>query len=253
MRILMLVVALLGTVSCSGGERALPANPTSPSPPSGTLTLSGTTSETAPTTTTAIGGAKVSVSHGPNAGRTVTSDGNGAFTLGALEAGIFAVRVEAANYVTHSQEITLTADQRVAFALDPVFQLITVSREGSIEGAAGCPGYWDYNYGRAISPINAIEPCTAEYVLDVHHSGNIDAQLSWSDRDVFFWMELYRMAEGAPSYKAEESKGSGSPQRLDAALSGHQQYLIRVRVVDSGGGPAPSRAMPFTLTVTRPN
>lgn len=240
MRQALLVVGLLSMVSCGSGDRSLPATPLpSPNPapsPGQTLTLSGTVSETAPTTSNRIGGVRVDVfCCGANAGRSATTDSNGVFQLGPLEPGVFTIRALAANYIEASQTITLTGHQTVAIEINPVFQMVTNTTNESISIVDGCPGFWDDPDGR----------CEANFVFNVHHDGSLTAAVTTADRDASFALELYRADGGIILSSAVPWRPDGS-----ALVHAHNQYRLRVRQFAVQGGP---RVTPFRLTVTRPS
>ncbi len=246
MRHVLLCVALLSTVACGDRTGRSPASPTptptptpAPTPPPQTFSFSGTVSETAPTTSTRIAGARVRVIEGPNAGLTAMTDANGVFQL-ALQPGAFWIDTGAAGYVELSQFITLTGDQKVTIGLDPVFQMVTTTRNETLTGGGNqCPGYWDYGF--------ASDPCKVEFVLDVHHGGQLTTTLTSTDRDTMLHVELYRSADGFPT-------GAGILRGKDSAiLDAHKKYVLQVRKFDPGGGPPPAGATSFTLSFTHPN
>jgi hypothetical protein len=238
---LLVVVAL--TVSCGGNgvrQSVLPAGPTSPPAPQGTWTLSGTTSETAPTGSTRIPGATITILDGLNAGRSATTDANGAFQLASLHAGSFTIRTRAADYVESSQPLTLGSDQSVAIELDPVFQILTSTKNEALGGGVACPGYWDVPSGAS--------PCSAEYVVNVHHDGSLTAALTWAgSNDVMLVLDLFRSVGGRPSGNAV------SLDRQGANLAAHTQYIVHVSKFGAGGASPPAGSTPFSLTLTHPN
>lgn len=68
-------------------------NPNNPSPPPRpTFTLSGGTSESAPTTANKIPGAVVTVTDGSNVGKSTTADGAGNYQLSNLNSGTWTDR-----------------------------------------------------------------------------------------------------------------------------------------------------------------
>lgn len=246
MRHVLLVVALLSTVGCGDGARRSPGSPTptptatpTPTPQPQTFSFSGTVSETAPTTSTRIAGARVRIIDGPNAGQTAMTDANGAFQL-ALQPGAFWIDTGAAGYVELSQFITLNGDHKVAIGLDPVFQMVTTTRNETLSGGGNqCPGYWD--------DFPAPDPCKVEYLLDVHHSGKLTTALTSTDKDTALHVELFRSADGSPT-------GAGILRGQDSAtLDAHKRYVLQVRKFDTGGGSPPVGTTSFTLTFTRPN
>lgn len=241
---LLVVLALVSSVSCGDGGSASPSIPTpvgsTPIPPSGTLTLAGTVTETAPTASTRIAGATITVVEGPNAGRSATSDANGTFQLATLQSGTFTIRVRAADYVERSQSVTLTADQTVTIELDPVFEIVTTTTNASLSGGDACGGYWDDDIGP--------DSCRVHHVVNMHHDGTLTAELTWTDPTAVPSMRVYRSSNGQPF-----GQGFGDGQKFSLNLFAHQQYVVEVRRFNEGGGSPPAGISAFSLTVTHPN
>lgn len=87
----------------TGGSGSSPSTPT-------TYTLSGRVTTNAPALAP-IQGATVAVADGPNAAKSATTDGNGAYTLSGLQPGGFTLRISATGYDTTSHSVTLTGNQ----------------------------------------------------------------------------------------------------------------------------------------------
>jgi hypothetical protein len=247
MRRFVIILALISAVSCADSGES-PAGPTPP-PRGATFTLSGTVSETVPTESTRIPGATITAVAGLDAdGPSTTSDASGAFQLAGLAPGTYTIRGRAENYAESSRPLTLTGNQTLAVQLDPVFQMVTMTSSGVFTSDSSCPGYWDY--GRSgVATTSASEPCTVDYLLDVHHEGMLEADLAWVDRRFALITELYRSDGGQPS-------GSPITPRLDGRsrtyrLGAHAQYVLRVS--SGSGAPPPVGTTEFTLRVTRPN
>lgn len=110
----LLVLSVL-LVSCSDSPTA-PSNepPPNNNPPAQTLyTLTGIVSSAA---SGPIGGATVTISDGPNAGKTTTTAGDGRYTLTDLTFAGFSVSVSAANHDGQSRGIALNAAVTTATA-----------------------------------------------------------------------------------------------------------------------------------------
>ena len=235
---LVLGLVALASVSC-GGDGPSPVRPT-PTPQTGTLTLSGTVSETAPTASARIAGAKITIMDGPNVGRSTTSDASGVFQLTGLQAGDFSVWTQAANYVEHLQRFAFTSDQAVTFGLDPVFQMVATTENGSINGGgAACHGVYD-------DPILQDSPCKARYSFNVHHDGMLTAEVISSDPETTFLLHLVRVVDG---------KVIGPAVQLwqPTAVSAHTQYIVQVTKFGLYEDAPPEKVTPFSLTVRRPN
>lgn len=235
---LVLMLALIAWSTGCGDKN--PTRPTGqpPAPQPQTTTLSGFISETAPTTSTRIAGATVTIVDGPNAGQFATTDATGAFQFAALQTGSFTVQAKATGYVERVQSVTLTGALALTMELDPEFQMVTVTKEESLLGSeAGCGG-WDY--------VSAPGPCTVDHLFNVHHDGPLTVEVAWPDRDTAPSIELYRASNGVRT-------GVAIPLGRGTAVDAHTQYLIQVRKLALIGDSPPVGTTKFTLTVTRPN
>jgi len=254
MRRVFLVVSLISMASCGGGgSRSVsgPAPTPSPTPtptPATTMTLTGTVSETAPTQSSHVAGATLTIVDGPDAllFRSATSDAQGVFHLD-LSPGTFTIQARAANYEDGLKVITLTANQTVTLELDPVLQTVTTTRDDSISGGSACPGYWDYMHSNA-SPASASGSCSIDYVFNVHHQGTLNTALTSANHDVAFQMLLWRSSGG-------QTSGDGIPPRADGSFDvyAHRQYILQVYEFAQSGAAPPAGATPFRLTMTHPN
>ena len=251
MRHVALVIALMSAVSCgdSGGKSPSSPTPATPALPTQMWTLSGTISETFPTESTRIAGATITAIAGLDAaGPSTTSDASGGFQLAGLAAGNYTIRGRAANYAESSQPLTLTGNQVLAVQLDPVFQMVTSTSSGVFTSDGSCPGYWDYGKS-GLARMSAGEPCTVDYLFDVHHDGTLEAELAWVDRRFGLGTELYRSDGGQPSGSPIPSRSDGRSQTY--LVGAHAQYVLRVS--SASGAPPPAGTTEFTLRVARPN
>lgn len=113
-------------VAC--GSSASPAAPTptvvtttTPAPTvSPTWSLTGSVTETSPTTSVTISGATVTVIDGPDAGKSTTTSASGAFSLTGLKQAGFSVTASRAGYASSSQGVTLDGNKSVTFRLAPL-------------------------------------------------------------------------------------------------------------------------------------
>jgi hypothetical protein len=204
------------------------------------LTLSGTVFETAPTSSTPIVDATVTLIEGPNTGA-ATTDPAGRFQLAGLRPGGVTVRVRAANRVDEVRFIEITANTTLAVQLDPVYEMVTTTSADAISGGGDdCPGYWDY-YFDSLS-------CTADYVFNIHNTGTLRAEVIPDDPDTDFAMNLLVSVDG-------RTAGPGTPlvSARPVDVRGHTQYVIRLRKFSSSGASPPSRTASFKLTVIRPS
>lgn len=233
---LTLVVVSLVAGGCGGGNGS-PTNPTPPNnpipqPPAQTFSLSGTITESAPTSTIGIGGAVLTIQGGPQNGHTTAADSTGNFTFSGLSSGTFTLRGGAAGYDPNTRSVTLSANQTgITLQLTPTFQMITSTRSDSISGGD--------------TPCVTSTPCKA-FSLDIHHSGLVTSRLSWTDGDTWLWLGIYR-ADGTRLVEASQSRVDGLFQEVSTNVQGGQRYLLVIRYVLG------ARVTNFNLTATRPN
>lgn len=114
-------IGLATAITACGGGSTTPTNPSTPpsAPPPTTFTLSGRVTETPPTQSVGIAGALITVADGPNAGRSITTDSNGNYTLGNLQQSGFTVTASAEGYESRSQGVDLTGNRTLNFNLSP--------------------------------------------------------------------------------------------------------------------------------------
>jgi hypothetical protein len=210
------------------------------------VTLSGTVRETAPTQSTPIAGATVTIITGPFVGKSATTDANGGFQL-TLSPGDVNLVVRAANYGEQYESVAVGENRAtVIFELDPVAQTLTSTLNGTINNASEtCPGYWD-----GFLPS---DPCKADYVINVHHEGTLTWELTSFDPDTALpFVQLYRANNGQPS--SSIAVGANTPgQPISATVEAHSQYVLRVRIFSDGGGPPPAVVTSHSLTVKHPS
>jgi hypothetical protein len=103
------------TAGTATGSANIPALPPLPGPPPNTFTLTGAITDTA--TGAGIKGARVEALNGANAGKAVTTDASGAYTLTGLVAETFRMRASAPGYDTGEQNVTIPDVPRADMAL----------------------------------------------------------------------------------------------------------------------------------------
>jgi hypothetical protein len=245
----VLVVAAIAAVSCGDDGGGVPVG-ASPTAPKQTFTLSGTVAETSPTATTRVAGAQLIAIAGLDAaGPSTTSDANGVFQF-SLAPGSYTLRAHAATYAESSQPVTLMENQTVSVQLDPIFQMVSTTRQDAFTANGSCPGYWDYANSE-LPRTNAAGPCEVDYVFNLHHDGTLTAGVAWVGPDIALTTELYRGIAGAA---VEGSRIEASDAaRGSYTVYAHTQYIVRVRRFSNGVGPPPAAFTQFTLTVTHPS
>jgi hypothetical protein len=252
MRQELLVLAAIAAVSCGDDGGGMPVG-VSPTAPKQTFTLSGTVSETSPTATTRVAGAELIAIAGLDAtGPSTTSDANGVFQF-TLAPGSYTLRAHAPNYGESSQPVTLIEHQTVTVQVDPVFQMVTTTRQDAFTSNSSCPGYWDYAHSE-LPRTKAAGPCGIDYVFNVHHDGTLTAAVAWAAApDIALSTELHLGIAGVAQenpFEAGDAFETRDAARASYAVHAHTQYVVRVRRFSSGGGPPSAQ---FTLTVTHPN
>jgi hypothetical protein len=121
--------------------------------------LTGTVHETAPTESTLLAGARVTIVGGPaDAGRTVVADAGGLFDLGSVS-GPVTVEVSHPGHVTRRVFVSSTA---MAIGLDPELATIALDAEESI-----CPTTGNVELCRDLYSF----PAELVYAAPVHHDG----------------------------------------------------------------------------------
>jgi hypothetical protein len=171
----LVLPALLLAAACSG-DPASPtppiASPPVPSPISTCCALGGMVTETAPTASTGIAGASVTVVAGLDTGLQTTSDASGQYLFPRLQLGALTVRSRAAGYDDTLLTLTLTADQfGFGFQLNPTAALVfeqfndVVSDQDPV-----CASY----------EVSTRLPCKS-FIIAVHSAGTVDAVLNWAD------------------------------------------------------------------------
>ena len=143
-----------------------------------TFTVSGTISETAPTTSTRVGSAEVQLSGGVATG----SMADGTFTIPNVTSGTYTLRVAKAAFETTTQTVTVSGANvsGIQVSLLPVFRWVDEEHYNQLGpgSPSSCPFLTD---GR---------PCRAYPVLS-HHSGDVRAFAAWNSTAADFDMEFW--------------------------------------------------------------
>jgi hypothetical protein len=103
------------TAGTATGSANIPALPPLPGPPPNTFTLTGAITDMA--TGAGIQGARVEALNGANAGKSVTTEASGAYTLAGLVAETFRMRASVPGYDTGEQNVTIPDVTRADMAL----------------------------------------------------------------------------------------------------------------------------------------
>jgi hypothetical protein len=199
--------------------------------------MTGRVTESAPTTTTPIGGATVTIADGANAGKSTTTDSGGNFSLASLTAGGFTVNVSAPGYQARGIGVSLTTSSTQAFSLSPNAQTLTETFTGSISGGdARCTG------GDGTFTDKACKVIT----LHVHNPGNLVATLDWSPSGSAADLDLSLFRAGTTT-AIVRSTGVTSQETVSTSLTAGFDYELHVTYY------AGSSITAYTLRVTHPN
>jgi hypothetical protein len=184
--LILAAFSVLIFAACDSNDSPAPTPVTMPNPtpaptpaPSGpTFTVSGTISETAPTTSTRVGSAEVQLSGGVAIG----SSADGTFTIPNVANGTYTLRVAKAAYETTTQTVTVSGANvsGLQVSLLPVFRWVDEEHYHQLGPGSppSCPGLTD---GR---------PCRS-YPVASHHSGDVRAFAAWNSTAADFDMEFW--------------------------------------------------------------
>lgn len=186
MRTLTLVVLTVLATACGESDATTPTTPTppitnpTPTPTPTTVTMDGTVRESVPTTNTPVPSATIRITSGAQSGQTRQADGNGYYVFDGLTAGAFTVEVSAPNYGTTTASVTRQSSGQEHFTLTPTRREVDQTETGEISAsAARCET-------RAGS-----QPCVI-VAMDVHHPGQIEANLDWLPTTTNLDLDVYR-------------------------------------------------------------
>lgn len=193
--------------------------------------LSGTVTETPPTTSRRLANATVRIVDGPNAGQQTTSGGDGSFTFVGLEQAGFTVVASLDGYQQASTGVNLTANRSVDLRLNPNPITIHETFTGQLSG-----GDSTCSDGLFTKPCKRVN-------LPVHNRGTIDGQLEWTggcnDLDLGLW-------SSGGSQPIAKSDGVTGREHVSANVPGGG-YEFRITYYDG------CTIANYTLTVERPN
>ena len=191
--------------------------------------LSGKVTESAPTTSTVLSGARIDFTDAANQGRFATTDGTGQYQLLQVPAGTYTVRATLAGYVDATKQVTVSANTTLDFALVPTPNTIWFTRTGSISASsAGCPG--------------ETHPCQAFALPPVHNAGPLQSTLLWDDSNALLALQLVNVDTG--QVLASASVPGQTNQYLDSRIQTPGNYQLRVIGVTVSG------SVSITLHVT---
>jgi hypothetical protein len=238
-RLVPLPLMLVCMFAC-GGDKS-PAAPTpppaptpappAPAPPStpSSSEIFGVLRESDPSVGVAIPGGTVHITTGPDAGKSTTTDGNGYYVLREVTRGTFTIRSSANGYEPGEQSVSLTNPRQQDLQLRPVLQILDHVLNGTVSGGST----------RCGSIVT--KPC-ATFNIPIHHTGTLEATLSWNSGVNDLDLELYRGS-------TELASSNGVSRNEERITSGVSQGMYQIRVIYYNG----STVQDFQVRVRRPN
>jgi hypothetical protein len=204
-----------------------PTNPIAPTTPTATsFTITGSVSESEPSTHIKLEGATVSL----QTGQSVQTNNQGNFTLSNIPPGAYIVTASRENYGEQILPLTLPADQgRVLnFGLTPEAAIIEVESEQQLsQDDAICHG--------------SSLPCK-RFEFGVHHTGMVEATLQWNTSDANLDLQVRCNEQIVATGTATSTVSEALSHEV------HAGQLCEVRVQHTSG--VPDR---FLLQFSRPN
>jgi hypothetical protein len=200
-------------------------------PAASTWLLQGVVTESAPTATVPIVGARVEIVDGANAGRAATTDGNGYYALSGLTGSTFTLRTTHAAYQIADRPVTLSRDTTMNVTMRPNPQQLDDSYTGQISG--GDP--------TTCSDGVFVKPCK-RISLPIHNDGALSAEMDWvggsADLDLTLWRGSTLVARAV---------GVGSRESITSNVVGGSGYELRITYYSG------SNTVEYRLRVRRPN
>jgi hypothetical protein len=245
-----LLVCLLALVACDKNQAAPSAAPTpapapsptpaptpAPAPAPALFTITGSVTESEPTTSQRLGGATVSIG-----AQSVLTDGSGNFTITDVPAGTLTLTASKGGYVTTTQVVTLPAETPGALriGLDPEYESITREMSNTVSADdPPCPG----THGNF---------ACFTYSFPAHHARGIEGNLYWHSSDARLELELrcngqtWVRTEGFAPALVEFNREPYYHFRILEAAKKNQ--TCELRVLHISGDP-----MRFILRASHPN
>lgn len=194
-----------------------------------TYILSGQVTESAPTTSTMLSGARIEFTDSSNQGRFAITDASGRYQITLVPPGTYNLRATLAGYVESTKQVAVNTDAIADFALAPTPISTWFTRTGSITGTnAAC-------YDNRPCEIFALPP--------VHNSGPLYATLLWNNLAAVLALQLYNVDTGQVVFSASSTAGQTSLY-LGTQIQAPGNYQLRVVAVSAPG------SVGLTLNVT---
>ena len=206
--ILLPFIVLCAACSDSDNNIVAPSPTPTPTPPAATFTVTGTISETAPTTGTRVEGVQVTIG-----GASGTTNADGVFTVAGVAAGSHTLSASKAEYVTQTRAVTVTSANvsGIQMNLAPTPRRVHNEFDGRMRGdGPSCAG--------------TSRSCHV-YPAGAHNTGRVEAFIAWSSDDAIFDLEL--RCDGDV---VEESidKGDGKVREINVEVRGGRACELHV-------------------------
>jgi hypothetical protein len=176
------------------------------------FTISGLVTESVPTTSTVLAGARIEFTDASNEGRFATTDSSGRYQITQVPAGTYNVRATLSGYVDSTKQVRVTADAIADFALVPTPQTLHHTFTGTISPTS--PACYEAN------------PCQVFSLPPVHNTGPLIATLLWNNAGAFLALQLYNADTG--QVLASASSTGQANQYLAASIQAPGNYQLRV-------------------------
>lgn len=182
-------------------------------PPS--YVLSGLVTESVPTTSTTLSGARIEFVDGVNQGKSATTDSTGHYEITQVSEGTFSVRATLSGYADTTKQVTINADSTLGFALVPTLKPISESLSGYFTASdpASC------NVGSIKYPCRVMN-------LAMHNPGPLSAVLTWLPSDASLILQLYSV--DASTVLAESAVTGATTQSISVDIDTPGNYQLRV-------------------------
>lgn len=228
--------AVAFTIGC-GSNPVAPTAPTDappptqvPSPGSPVVTMHGRVTESAPTTTTGVGHALVSVDDGSGTPKSATTDGYGFYAVAGLVSGPLHIAITASGYTGTTADIKGVGEAPFNFTMSP----LPIAQTHTTTGTLG-PQVGTCSDGVSNKPCNIV-------VFAIHNAGAFTAELTWTPAaDGTVTMTLFQTGQADPLLRGTSSPAEA---RLATTLPGGADYELRL-TYSSGTAP-----VSYTLKVT---
>ena len=216
-RALFVLMLASAAAACDDGPSAPSSTPpptTTPTPPvttppAPTFRVTGSIMETAPTEGRPVENAQVSLSNGPS----VTSAGDGSFTLTGVAAGTYTLTVAKADFTSTTRSVTVSSSDVAVPRINLAPAPGVVSSE-----------YLDRTIGPEEQTCHGTSRSCDTYPFNPHHDGRIEVQLLWETDAT----ELDIEVRCSDEVVAESYRKGGTMEELNEFVPGGRPCEVQV-------------------------